>query len=68
MPVATKVFSLICLYAEKRFKDGVHLTWSDGMYRLGAVIQALTGLNIRETDGVITALQYSRVMIIKIMG
>ena len=49
------MFYLGQLCAAKGSKDGVKLTWSEGMHRLGAVIQALTGSKIRETDGIITA-------------
>ena len=52
-PVTTKLFDLGSLYALKGSKHGVYLTWTEGQHRLGAMIQALTGSKIRETDGVI---------------
>jgi len=51
--IATKLFQLGRLYAKNGSKNKVYLSWTEGQHRLGAMVQALTGSKIRETDGVI---------------
>ena len=52
-PVCDIIFDLALMYADKGSKTNAYFCFSEGQHRLGGVIQALTGRQLRSVDGVI---------------